>query len=242
MTKQSKSYTMTSKIELQVNECTFCNRSFQTEKSLIDHSCEQKRRWFQKDEVHVRLAFIAWTRFYELGMPYNRKIKKDYREFSNSQYYIAFVKFGRHISESNVIEPQQFIDFVIKGNIPLHKWTHESVLDEYIKTITRQESLEDGLERTIKTMLDWSNKNSETWNDFFRKINPNVSIQLLRTGRISPWVLYNADSAIDLFERCSEEHLNMIKKIAPIASWKIRFNKHANEVKFIRQLLSESGI
>jgi len=226
-----------------MNSCEFCNRSFNNEKNLINHSCEKKRRWFARDEPHVRLAFLAWSRFYELSS--NRvgtKAKKSFIEFANSRFYNGFVKFGKHIIDCNVVNPTQFIDYVIKGNLPLDTWCHDSVYEQYVRDYMKNEGPENALERMILLMQQWSLQTNEPWQDFFRKINPNLAMQWMRAGRISPWILYNTDSAIEFFERCSPEQLSMIKKWAPNASWRIKFNKYADSVKFIKQTLQDAGV
>ena len=91
--------------------CEFCNRSFVKEVNLVSHNCEKKRRWFQRDEPHARLGFMAWSRFYELNSFGKKKeFKNSQRNFIDSQYYLGFVKFGRHIRDLNAIEPSKFID------------------------------------------------------------------------------------------------------------------------------------
>lgn len=223
--------------------CEFCKREFIKELSLVNHSCEKKRRWFQKNEPHARIGFAAWNRFYELNR-FGKKteFKNDYRNFINSRYYSAFMKFGRHIRDLNAIQPNKFIDYVIKNNLPIDKWTHDFVYEQYVRELTRQESAEDALERNILLMNEWSMQNNESWYDFFRKVNTNQAVAWIKSGRISPWVLYNVDSAVDFFERCTPEQLAIIKDCAPTASWKIKFNKNSDSCAFIKNTLKKNGM
>lgn len=223
--------------------CEFCKRKFVKEISLIDHSCEKKRRWFSKDEPAVRFAFMAWNRFYELNS-FGKKLeyRNNFQNFINSRYYTSFLKFGKHMVDLNVIEPGKFIEYVLKNNLPIDKWTHDFVYEQYVHELLVHETPESALERTVLLMKDWSLQTSEPWFDFFRKINTNQAVAWIKTGRISPWLLYNADSAVDFFERCTPEQINMIKKHAPTDVWKIKINKNKDSCNFIKQTLKESGI
>lgn len=222
--------------------CEFCLREFHDEKNLINHSCEKKRRWFRRDEPANRLAFIAWSRFYELN-DFNGK-KKQYSqiEFINSRYYVAFLKFGKHIIDINAIDPAKLIDFVLKNNLPIDKWTHDFVYEQYIRELTKKETPENASERMILLMQQWSMQTGEPWQDFFRKINTNLAVQWIQSGRISPWLLYNLDSALDMIDRCTQEQQNMIKQFAPVGPWKLKFQKNKDSVEWIKNTMKEAGV
>jgi hypothetical protein len=64
----------------------------------------------------------------------------------------------------------------------------------------------------------------------------------IKAGRISPWVLYNVDSAVEFFERCTPEQITIIKGCASPGPWKIKFNKNQESCDFIRSALRESGM
>lgn len=225
------------------NACEYCNRSFHDEMNLINHSCEKKRRWFSRDEPHVRMGFMAWARFYELnGRLKKSGTKKSFNEFMNSKYYLAFVRFGKHMTDLNAIDPSAFVDYVIKNNLPLDKWTHDVVYDRYVLDYVNNETPEKALERNIALMRDWSQQSGEDWQDFFRKISPPQAAAWVRNGRISPWVLYNSDSAADLLERCGPEQIKMITSVAKPPQWKIRFMKNKDSAEWIRQTLRQVGI
>lgn len=211
---------------------------------LINHSCEKKRRWFSREEPASRLGFMSWSRFYELNAQLIGKSgnKKTFREFMESKYYIAFMKFGKQLIDLNALEPAKFIDYVIKNNLPLDKWTHDIVYERYVDDLVKNEQPESALARNIELMQQWSRDTGEKWTDFFRKVNPIQAAAWVRSGRISPWVLYNADSAVDLLDRCGPEQLQMIKNSAKVPQWKIRFTKNRDSADWIRNTLRQAGL
>ena len=75
------------------NKCKWCNKSFQSERTLSVHMCPRKRRWADKEMTHVRLGFRVFQMFYDLN---TSSVKaKTMEEFIKSQYYEGFTKFGR---------------------------------------------------------------------------------------------------------------------------------------------------
>ena len=228
----------------ETHKCEFCKREFHQEINLINHNCEKKRRWFNKDDPTSRLAFIAWARFYELNSQFSKAgaKKSSFREFIDSRYYSAFIKFARQVIETNAPEPAKFIDYVIKNNLPIDKWTHDTVYENYVIDLLKHETPESAVARTIQLMKTWSEQSNEPWIDFFKKVSPIQAAVWIKTGRISPWVLYNADSTESLLDRCGEEQLQMIKNYAKIPQWKIRFNQNQESTLWIRNTLKEAGL
>lgn len=238
---------MTIKSKNQTNQkpyqCEFCERSFVREKSLINHLCEQKRRWFMKDEPHARIGFHSWLRWYELSSTNaQRKRKRTYEEFMKSRYFIAFVKFGQHVVDTGLINPDQFIDFVIKNSIRLDDWCKSAVYEYYIKQYVRKENVTEAMERVILLMEDWSIKTGEEWYDFFRKVEPAEALTLIRTGKISPWVLLNVDSSNNLLDRMTDEQLLLVDKYIGVSWWKRHFSRHKADTAFVQKTLKEYGI
>lgn len=224
------------------HKCEFCKREFHDERNLINHNCEKKRRWFRRDDPPSRFGFMAWARFYELTDLQSKKKKSSIKEFINSRYYTAFLKFGRHIVDLNAIDPASYIDFVIKNNLPIDKWTHDYVYEQYVRELAKKETPEQACERMILLMQQWSMQTGEPWQDFFRKINTNLAVAWIRAGRMSPWLLYNVDSALDMIDRCSIEQQDMIKQFAPVAQWKVKFMKHRDSIEWIKSTMRNAGV
>lgn len=125
------------------HKCQFCGQRFVRESTLTAHQCEPKRRHQQRTEMGVVIAYQAWTRFYELTQ--GRGKSKTYEDFCKSQFYTAFVKFGRHCHGINAIKIDQFIDYVIKNNVKLDHWTKEKIYVDFLHNILRTEAAEDSL-------------------------------------------------------------------------------------------------
>ena len=85
-------------------KCEYCNRTFKRENSLAVHMCERKRRALSRTEKHVVAGYDAYNYWYKLAM--GSKKNKTYEDFAGSQYYSAFVKFGRYVLDIRAISPE----------------------------------------------------------------------------------------------------------------------------------------
>lgn len=220
-----------------LNSCNHCGKSFVRERSLINHMCEKKRRWILRDEKYVKLAFYAWQEFYRIS--YSRK--KDYKEFISSQFYNDFIKFGRHLTNINVIEPQEFITFIIKTNIKLKDWCKDWVYNEFVRYQTERESSDKAVERNILLMQQWSIQYKEDWTEFFIKISTPLAVSYIKSGRLSPWILYNSETGIDLLERMTDEELGIISEYIKPKYWQKKFDKYPDDVMFIKKVCKKAG-
>ncbi len=221
--------------------CEFCKREFTNEKRLINHMCEQKRRWTNRHEHHVRLGFNSWLQWYELSGTH-RNQKRTFHDFMKSEFYIAFVKFGRHLADTNMVNPTQFIEFVIKNGIKLDRWCKDSVYEQYVRDVCKREDVSTALERQVHLMEFWADDNEEEWTDFFKKIPPNLAIKWIRTGRISPWVVFNSNTIAYLFERMSEEQIAIVDDFIETPFWKLKMKRNEKDTQFVQETLERYGI
>jgi len=219
--------------------CEHCKKDFSSENTLLIHACEKKNRFLNKDELHVRIGFGAYRRFYE--MQYPGKKPPDYKAFMNSKFYIAFVKFGKYVINTHVINRDQFIDFLIK-NIKIDDWTKPSVYELFVRETLKKESPDNALERNILLMESWSTETGEAWYDFFRKIDPSLAVLWIKTGRISPWIIYSAKSANDMFDRMNDEQLGLVQELLDPALWKAKMKLAKSDVVFLKKTLAEFNL
>jgi hypothetical protein len=227
----------TKKIEPVKFCCEFCNSSFVTERSLISHSCEKKRRWFCKEEKYPMMGFRAYQRFYELAM--RAKTPKSQEDFINSKHYSGFVRFGKYLVDIHAIEPLGFVDFLIKTNIKLDDWTKPRPYEIWIRELGKKESYEKAIERSLHTMEGWAENTGNCITDFFRMVSPQLATGLIKIGKISPWLLFI--SGEPLLVRMSKEQIEIIQELIDPHFWSVKFKENAEEVKEIKNCMKEVG-
>ena len=224
------------------HQCEFCEKEFSNEKRLIVHMCEQRRRWNNKNEKYVRLGFQTWLKWYELSGTHRNKKDRSYKDFMKSKYYTSFTKFGRHMSNTNLVNPTQFIEFVIKNGIKLSDWCKDSVYEFYVRDVCKRENVEVALERQVGLMEKWAEENDEEWTEFFKKIHPNLAIKWIKAGRISPWIIFKASTTVDLFDRMSEEQIALVDEFIETSFWNLKMKKNEKDAKFVQETLEKYGI
>ncbi|MNK29847.1 hypothetical protein D3C87_482500 [compost metagenome] len=226
------------KVEPIRHTCEFCKRDFSTEKTLIAHACEKKRRWLWKDEKYATMGFRAYQLFYEVSMK-SKKVKTQ-EDFIDSQYYIAFTKFGKHLVDINAIEPIGFVEFLIRTNVRLDDWCLPRPYEIWVRELGRKEHPDKALERNILLMEQWSRETGEEWTDFFRKVNPQLATKWIKTGRLSPWLLFTVGD--ELIERLSDEQLVLVQDLLDPGFWFKKFDTFEEEVRSIKFNLRSVGV
>jgi hypothetical protein len=220
--------------------CQHCNAKFTKEKTLMIHMCEQKRRHLAKNEKHVTMGLYAFNKFYQLS----QKIiePKTYDEFCRSSYYNAFVKFGSFISNINPLYPEKFIEFVIKSGVKLDHWCKEELYEKYILHLIQHESVETALERSIKSMTEWANKNNSQWNHYFNYVSPNRAMFDIKDGKVSPWLILNCTSGKKMLSELDDVQLSAISNIIDPQFWIKKFQSEKEDLSLVKQVIKESAL
>ena len=224
-------------------KCKYCGKAFVKESTLTSHVCEQKRRWQQEKETGVQLGLRAYLRFYEYAQGSAKQ--KSYADFATSPYYIAFVKFGRHLVGIRAISPQNFIDWLLKNNKKLDYWTKDSFYEEWLREHIKREAVQDALERALKEMEEYAGSNESLRNgfrDYFRYGNVNRICHHISTGRISPWVVFNCSSGVEFLDGLSEEQVQIILPAIEPDYWQKKFADYADDVAWTKEVLSKAGL
>jgi len=220
-------------------QCRYCKKSFVKESTLEVHMCEPKRRHLNKDEPGVRLGFMAYIKFYEM-MQGSAKLKT-YQDFSESSYYLAFVKFGRYCVDVKVINPTQFMNWLLKNQKKIDKWTSDRFYTEYLLWYLPIEAVDDALARAIEYSIDWSEKQNNPSQDCVRYGNPNAICYAITSGRLSPWVIYNSESGQKFLSECNQEQIAIIWEYINSDIWHKKFTDHPGDQEYAKDILAKAG-
>jgi len=223
--------------------CKYCGKEFKKESTLAAHLCEPKRRHQQQNETGVQLGFKSYLRFYELTQG-SAKLKT-YEDFSNSPYYMAFVKFGRYLVAIRCINTVSFTDWLLKNNKKIDHWTKDAFYVEWMREYLKKENVKDALERALKEMQDLADEDTKlngNFNDYFRLANSNRICQHIANGRVSAWIVFNCDSGVEFLETLNEEQLGMIIEWIDPDYWQRKFTDYMADTEWTKHILNQAGL
>ena len=210
------------------------------EKTLAAHMCEKKRRWLQKDEKRVRYGLYAFQRFYKLSA--GTKKEKTYEDFVNSSYYNAFVKFGSFISNVKPLYPEKYIDYVVTSGVKLDHWAKDSLYEKYVLEFILKEDVHTALERSVQSMIEWSEDKSAPWNHYFMYVSTNRAVWDIKDGKVSPWLILNCRTGKELLSKFNDEQLSMVYHVINPEHWALRFKRLPNDVQLVKDIAKESNL
>jgi len=219
--------------------CRYCEKEFRREQSLAVHLCEHKRRYQEEKEIGVQLGLQAYLRFYEITQGSARL--KTFDDFVRSPYYRAFVKFGRQCVAVRAINPERFVEWLLKHNKKIDHWTRDSVYAEYLYQYLRAENVNDALARAIEFGESWSVKFAHPGHDCLRYGNPNSLIYEISAGRISAWIIYNCDSGLEFLAKLNHEQVALIWPFVDSDFWERKFCDYPADTEYARKILESAG-
>jgi hypothetical protein len=224
-------------------KCRYCDKEFRKEVTLTAHLCEQKRRAQQQNETGVQFGYRAYLQFYQSTQGSTKS--KSYEDFAHSPYYSAFVKYGRYCVSIRAINFVSFSSWLLKNNKKLDYWCKDSLYEEWLKDYLRKENPQDALERAIKEMQDYAETHPELKNgyrEYFRFGNSNRICLHITSGRISPWVIFNCSTGVDLLGRLDEYQVGSIISYIDPDYWQQKFRDYPEDVAWVKQVLEQAGL
>ena len=220
-------------------ECQYCKVKYKSEKTIMVHVCEPKRRWLNKEEKYSRLALLAYDRFYEITQAPGGRTFED---LVKSKFYLGFTKFGKHIININAVNPEDFIDFVIRNSVKLDKWCSDAVYETYVQELNRKESADRAVERSVLLMEKWGKEHDRAFNVFFKEVSKPLAIHYIKSGRISPWVIFNCSRGMELIDSFSDHELTMINEYLDPIFWSRKFETRPDDVEFVKSILKQADM
>ena len=221
-------------------KCEYCGKLFAKEKTLFVHICEQKRRHMSKTEKHVQAGLLTYQKFYDFTQ--KGRTQKTFDDFASSPYYTAFVKFGSFLVNASPVYPERFIDYVIKSGIKLDHWCRDELYNTYLADLLKTEPADGAIQRSIKTMMDWSEKNNAPWEHYFAYVNLNRATHDIKEGLISPWIILNSKAGKEMLTRMNDEQLEIIGSYIDPQFWLRKFKSLPADVELVKDVVKEAKI
>lgn len=221
--------------------CGYCQNEFASESTLISHVCVIRTRYKEENTPTSKLGLRLYRRYYELNIKVGKN-QKTFDDFVKSKFYVPFIRLARHIQSLKPIEKDRFIDWLFTKNIKEKKWCDDETYEQYIIDLLQKETVDKALERSISTMDKWATEENTDFTRFFHDVAPTVATNMIKYGKISPWVLYLADSADSLWDRLNEEQGEIISAVIDPKVWRKKFETNLSDRQYAKQLLDEAGL
>lgn len=221
-------------------ECDFCDKSFVKESSFAAHSCAKKMRWLDKDNKNSVLGYITYKRFFQLTGMSRRELT--FKTFIESKLYSDFLKFGMWINDASIVDAQAYTDYLIKGSFKLRDWTKSSIYEGYLREYLFKERPMDGLERTIVWINSWCEENETAIENFFNGVSTFKIVDVLRNGKISPWLFFVCDNSYILLDRLDASQWQLLGGLLDGKVWTMKIKKHKKEVEECKAMMRSLGI
>ena len=186
------------------------------------------------------MGLELYRRYFELNTA--TKNAKTIEEFIESRYYKSFIKFARRLMDLRPVDQARFVDYVFRNGVKDRDWCKDVVYEAYIVDLLSKEPASRGLERSIRTMEQWGHDNDVPFNTFFAQVSPAEATHLVKMGKISPWVLYLAETSDLLWDRLSDEQANIISSVVDPKLWRVKFEIKKDDCSFTRDILREAHI
>lgn len=223
--------------------CELCQAKYKTERGLVNHKCKAKLRLEEYKRAEGRIGFVAYQQFYQrVLVRTNNQKEKTLIDYINSTYYKGFYSFGKYVVDLNMPYYHEYVDFLITYNIPLEQWTHDKIYDTYVQTQNKKENPERAVEKTLNSMNSWAKRTGESWKDYFKKEDKLKIINGIRTGKISPWVIYNSTTGKEFMQSLDVTDLNVIFNFIDPKYWGNKFSRYHKEQKSVQDVLAACDI
>jgi hypothetical protein len=137
---------------------------------------------------------------------------------------------------------EHYIEWLLKNRERVDRWSSDEVYEKYIKEFSHKESVSSATERTILSIQKWAEEINADWTKFFEEVSLPRAIHMIRSGKISPWVIYNSEGGINLLEKLSAEQMTMIEDYISPGPWSKRFQDSPEDVKFVMDVTKAAGL
>lgn len=205
----------------------------------MNHLCESKRRWQDRDFPGNRIGFQTWVAFYKKNT--TAKKVRSYVDFTKSAYYLAFVKFGHYCVNVKCINVTRYADWLLKNSIKIDSWASDTNYTKFIIEYLKAEDPMDAIARSIETAIERATEEGIQSKDYLRYGNRNRICHVITTGKISPWMLYQSESGVNLLGQLDESQQKMILDYINPEQWAIKFKRNSSIIPQVKALLQEGG-
>lgn len=220
-------------------KCAFCGKSF-TRKVWFDrHACEKKKRFVQSNSINSQKAFRLFTHWQRRTGLLRRGKEKTMEEFCKSPYYTTFIRLVEFTAEHYVISAYTYLDWLVEKEVPDREWTRRGRVDEFKADYRRFEVPMEQAKSTVDNIKHWCAQKGYSVKEFFNQVTPGVVLNMVREGRVSPWVLFTYTPALEMIQRFDDDTFFTLDEFLNTEHWMNMIENNTCQAREIVDYLKE---
>ena len=220
--------------------CQYCKKIFSSEKIVAHHMCEQRRRFQQRDTAFARFGCEAFNTIQQTI--FGKSKTKTEEEFRKSDLYLACLRWGHFVVDIKCLEPKQYLTWLLKLNVPIDQWDHDSIYDCWVQHYVLVEPAWDAIERSVKNIAAWGEENSQPYGNYFTSAGTARILTDIRKASVSGWAVFCCDSGIKWLSELEAGDLELVWAWLDASRWKIHLAKYPVEVEQISKICMDAGL
>jgi hypothetical protein len=210
-------------------KCEYCSKTFKRESTLVAHTCEKKRRWLSKDYPETIAGFTAFDLFYRLGMQHK---PKEYKDFVESQFFSAFVKYGSYCINTRVIDTEAYTRWLVRKQAKLKDWPTDRMYMLFVREHLKKETVDRALERFVEHA-----SKLEYFETFWETAGGYVIADWVESGKISPWIVICSTRAQVALNAMNEECFNRVANSIDAGHWGKKTQQAPQDAAWVRHII-----
>jgi hypothetical protein len=219
-------------------KCAHCSKRFMKEKAFMAHTCTAMERSREIQTLAGQQSYILYKHWME-----KRRYKPPPVEtFITSTYYTSFYKFAQYCKETNIADPELYVELMVKQNISPALWRSSDAYNMYIEHLEKKVDPFAQAETTILFLEGLSQKLNVPLDKVFDELKFGELMELLSQRRLSPWILFCSTKFKARVSKFDEEERRLFYKAIGINYWAAKLEKETAVVSEMKKLTAGIGL
>lgn len=218
--------------------CQHCSKTF-TRKSWYDkHNCANKEKFNQDLEIDL-LQALSLFNHWQRRTGFIKRKPKDLDAFRKSPYRDTFISLYKFTRDNQIVSALNYVDWLVDNSVKEAGWKHGDTLCAYQEFVLKQHDYRRQAQITLDEIRKWAEATKQPANRFFELVTGIDVLKMVRSGQLSPWVLFSYEGGLTLVNRLDQEYLHALNEYLNIRSWFERIKDNPDVSVTVEAILDE---
>ena len=215
--------------------CIHCQKAFQRKAWYDKHECEAKKRFENRHDIAVILAYKIYNHWNKRN-GFNRRREETMEQFEKSFLYKTFVALARWARENAVISTFLYVDYLTEKSVPERDWMDEKTLAAYRAWIRDHENPMLQVRLTVDAIRQFCELRKMDPQTFFSSVTVADALRMVENRELMPWVLLGYETSVcELVSRFDDTRLAKLDELINTNYWLARINEQTDVTEAVNR-------